>query len=325
MSSLWDNHELPPDKDRINSRAVKIEWITIVFLISAIVLMYFALGSSQAMKTAWVEDILSLIPPIAFLYANRVRRRPPNKDFPYGYHRAISIAFLLAAIALFTLGALLFMDSLMKLLAFEHPSIGTVEVMGRQIWLGWLMIAVLAYTTVPAIILGRMKLPLARELHDKVLHADAEMNKADWLTAVAAILGIVGIGLGYFWADAVAAIIISLDILYDGIKNLKGVVWDLMDASPRTVEHEKTDPLAARLETELEKLPYISAVKIRLREEGHVYFGEAWVKFRGGEDIAKRATEAAEHARSLDWRMHDLAVMAVEELPKELPDRRGTG
>ena len=53
-----------------------------------------------------------------------------------------------------------------------------------------------------------------------------------------------------------------------------------------------------------------------------MYFGEAWVKFRGGEDIAKRATEAAEHARSLDWRMHDLTVMPVEELPDELPEKK---
>lgn len=325
MSTIQDHHELPPDKERINRRAVRIEWITIAFLISAITLMYFSLGSSQAMKTAWVEDILSLIPPIAFLFANRIRRRPPNKAFPYGYHRAVSIAFLVAAIALFTLGALLFMDSLMKLLTFEHPSIGTVELMGRQVWLGWLMIAVLAYTTVPAIVLGRLKLPLARELHDKVLHADAEMNKADWLTAMAAIFGVLGIGLGFFWADAVAAIVISLDILYDGYKNLKGVVWDLMDASPRTVEHEQTDALPARLVTELQKLPYIDALRIRLREEGHVYFGEAWVKFRGNENIAKRSLETAEHARSLDWRMHDLAVMPVEELPDELPEKKSTG
>jgi hypothetical protein len=32
---------------------------------------------------------------------------------------------------------------------------------------------------VPAALLGRAKLPLAGALHDKVLHADATMNKAD--------------------------------------------------------------------------------------------------------------------------------------------------
>jgi hypothetical protein len=30
------------------------------------VLLYFVLGSSQAMKAAWVEDILGMFPPVAF-------------------------------------------------------------------------------------------------------------------------------------------------------------------------------------------------------------------------------------------------------------------
>ena len=39
-------------------------------------------------------------------------------------------------------------------------------------------------------ILGRMKLRLAHELHDKALYTDADMNKADWETAGAACIGI---------------------------------------------------------------------------------------------------------------------------------------
>ncbi|HRL81685.1 MAG TPA: hypothetical protein PLK46_15340, partial [Propioniciclava sp.] len=31
------------------------------------------------------------------------------------------------------------------------------------------------------------------QLHDKVLYADADMNKADWLTAAGSIVGILGI------------------------------------------------------------------------------------------------------------------------------------
>ncbi len=33
-----------------------------------------------------------------------------------------------------------------------------------------------------------------------------EMNRADWLTAGAAILGVAGIGVGLWWADAVAPV-----------------------------------------------------------------------------------------------------------------------
>ena len=82
--------------------------------------------------------------------------------------------------------------------------------------------------------LGRAKLKLSETLHDKVLYADADMNKADWTTGVAAIAGIVGIGIGWWWADSVAALLISLSIVRDGLRNLKGAVAALMDTRART-------------------------------------------------------------------------------------------
>jgi divalent metal cation (Fe/Co/Zn/Cd) transporter len=57
------------------------------------------------MRTAWVEDGLSLVPPAAFHLAVRVEARPPSADHPYGFHRAMAIACLCAAMALFTVGA----------------------------------------------------------------------------------------------------------------------------------------------------------------------------------------------------------------------------
>jgi divalent metal cation (Fe/Co/Zn/Cd) transporter len=98
--------------------------------------------------------------------------------------------------------------------------------------LGWLMIAALAWSAVPSVFLGRAKLPLASQLHDKVLYADAKMNRANWLTAGAAIVGVLGIGAGLWWADGAAAIIISLDITRDGFTNVRAAVADLMDSRP---------------------------------------------------------------------------------------------
>ena len=191
------------------------------------------LGSSQAMKAAWVEDILGLTPPIAFLIASRVRKRKPNDRFPYGYHRATAIAYLCAAVALLALGAFILYDSVSKLLKFQHAPIDLVKPFGdRPIWLGWLMLAALAYSAVPQVFLGRLKQPLARELNDKVLYADSEMNRADWMTAGAAMLGVVGIGFGLWWADSVAASVVSVDIVRDGWKNLRVAVDDLMDKEP---------------------------------------------------------------------------------------------
>ena len=115
----------------------------------------------------------------------------------------------------------------------EHVTIPSVHLFGQQVWLGWLMIAALAYSVVPPLILGRMKLPVAGALHDEVLHTDAMMQKADWMTGLAGIAGVIGIGFGYWWADAVAAALISFSILHDGITALRVAAAELADGVPR--------------------------------------------------------------------------------------------
>ena len=321
--TVTNRFEMPPEKERLYAKATRLEWLTVVYLISAIFFIYLTLGASQAMKAAWLEDMLSLAPPIAFLIASRFRNRAPNEEFPYGYHRSISIAFLCAAIALTLMGLFLFADSALKLISFEHPSIGTVQPFGEPIWLGWFMIPALLWSAIPAAIIGRIKLPLANQLHDKVLHADAKMNKADWLTAGAALIGVIGIGLGLWWADAVAALAISLDILHDGIVNLRAVISDLMDRRPHSVDHESLDPLPVRVENELRKLSWVSDARARLREEGHVYFGEALVVPTDERGLVARIEEAQEMLHSLDWKLHDVILMPVADLDsheEEVPE-----
>ena len=307
-----DKHpELPPAKQRAERNAVRLEYVTIVYLISAIFFIYLTLGSSQAMKTAWAEDILSLIPPIAFLIATRVRKRQPDDDHPYGWHRITSIAYLVSALALLTMGTLLILDAVTKLISFEHPSIGVVTLFGHHVWLGWLMIPAALYSGIPAALLGRRKLPLAAELHDKVLFADAKMNKADWLTGAAASLGVLGIAWGLWWADAVAALVISTDILHDGVSNVRVAVSDLMDSRPRRVDQSGTDPLPQRVENEMRRFAWVRDVKVRMREEGHVYFGEIFVEPRSPDDLTSRFEQAREHLKGLDWRLHDIVITPV--------------
>ncbi|MCQ6331855.1 hypothetical protein NPM18_33755, partial [Bacillus cereus] len=71
------------------------------------------------------------------------------------------------------------------------------------------------------VILGRMKMPLADALHDRVLYADADMQKADWRTAAGTGVGGLGIGLGRWGADAVVAIASSFSIIRDGWTNVR--------------------------------------------------------------------------------------------------------
>jgi cation diffusion facilitator family transporter len=322
---MSSHHELPPDKHEKLLKAVRLEWFSILYLLSAIVLLYFTLGSSQAMKAAWVEDILGLTPPIAFLVASRVRNRKPNDHFPYGYHRATAIAYLCASVALLALGAFILYDSISKLIMFEHPPIDLVKPFGDQpVWLGWLMLGALAYSAVPQVFLGRLKQPLAKELNDKVLFADAEMNRADWMTAGAAMAGVIGIGFGLWWADSVAASIISIDIVHDGYKNLKVAVGDLMDKEPTVVDDTRPDPLPLWVKNELMLMDWVKDAEVRLREGGHVFIGEAFVVPVDNEDLIGRIERANRHLLGLDWRLHELVIAPVPEIDRPEPAGEGS-
>jgi cation diffusion facilitator family transporter len=324
MTHRFGHTELPPAQEEVLRRAVRLEWITIAFLITAASLVYAVLGTSQAMRVAWVEDLLSLAPPIAFLVALRITRRPPNAKHPYGFHRSIGVGHLVAAVALTAVGGLLVYESGLGLVRQEHPTIGVVEIFGNTIWLGWLMIAALAYTAVPPVILGRMKMKLAEQLHDKVLFADADMNKADWMTAVGAMIGVLGIGLGIWWTDGVAAVLISMSILHDGVTNLRAAVTGLMDARATTFDDKEPHPLIRKVDDTLAALPWVREARSRVRDEGHVFHVESFVVPRDG--IAPSLDELDEARRivaDLDWKLRDVVVIPVATLPEEfLPGLR---
>jgi cation diffusion facilitator family transporter len=313
--------ELPPDLDRVHRRAVRLEWFTIAYLLTAITFIYFTLGNSQAMKGAWLEDLLSLAPPIAFLVAARVRYRRPNDAHPYGYHRAVEIAYFVASLALLSMGGFLIVDSALTLLSGDHPSIGMVELFDWQVWLGWLMIAALVYSGVPTVVLGIVKRRLAAQLHDKVLQADAMMNQADWMTASAALVGVVGIGFGLWWADAVAAIAIGADILHDGAKYTRAAAKDLLDGRPRRHDEASVHPLVGEVRQVLEELDWVDVAAVRMREEGHVLGVEIIAVPHDEADLLDHVEAAIERIVELDWKMQDVVVSVVRELrdaPEEL-------
>jgi divalent metal cation (Fe/Co/Zn/Cd) transporter len=175
------------------------------------------------------------------------------------------------------------------------------------------MMGALLYGLVPPFILGRMKLPLARALHDKVLFADAKMNRADWLTASAAILGVAGIGAGLWWADSAAAIVISLDILHDGVRYLRASVAELMDEAPTTYDEEKPDPLIDRIKAELAATEWVREAVVRTREEGHLITGSVIVV--PGDGVGPDEVEKLiASLRELDWRIHDVTVTPVRSI-----------
>jgi cation diffusion facilitator family transporter len=314
--------QLPPDKEKTFSRAKRLAWISLGFMATIIAAIGFTMGASEAMKAVWVEDVISLVPPVAFLIGARYRGKDPTDVYPYGYRRAALVAYLASAVALLAFGLYIFGESVTTLVTAEHPTIASIDLFGRNIWLGWLMIAALIYSVIPPLILGRMKLPLARELHEKALQTDAELNKGDWLTGIAGVLGITGIAYGFWWADSAAAAIISIEILKDGVSNLRNSVGQLMNKRPSDVASKEKDPVLDRVEEALRGLPWLRDVRVRLREDSDVLSGEVFIVPRDDEQVIERVEEATRVATAVDWRLHDLSVVPVRSLQRNGDERR---
>lgn len=305
----------PPEQQRLLTRAHRVQVIGSIYLLSCVVVVYLVMGSSQAMKAAWVEDMLSLVPPLAFLFAVHRARRPRSVSHPYGHHRAVGAGHLAAAVALLAVGLFLVYDSASALVAAERPPIGSIDILGHTVWSGWLMIAAMVYSGVGPIILGRIKLPLAEALHDKVLRADADMSRADWMTSASAIVGILGIGLGIWWADAAAALVISGSILKDGWDQIKGAFASLLDTEVRTVDDEDVHPIIDDILTTIRRPSWVEAAGCRVRDQGHLFHVEVFVIPVGESVTVERCAELVGAVRALDWKLDDVVVVPVAELP----------
>lgn len=309
--------DLPAAQQEALQKAIRWEWFTIGYTSITIVLIAFVVGGSQAMKTAWIEDMLSLTPQVAFLVSLLFIRHPPSRSFPYGLHRVMGVGHLVAGVALLAIGGNLAVESIGGLIRQEHPAIGTVQLFGQTIWLGWLMVAVMILVVPGPFFYGHAKAKLAPKLHNKVLYADADMAKADWTTTVASVVGVLGIGVGLWWLDGAAALFISLGIVRDGYKNTRSAVLDLMDQRARSHDDAEPHPLMRRIVRDLEAQPWVREASVRMRDMGQVFHVEAFVVPHRRRVRLDSVEDARQRIAGLDWKVQDVVVIPVATLPDE--------
>jgi divalent metal cation (Fe/Co/Zn/Cd) transporter len=117
----------------------------------------------------------------------------------------------LVAVSLFALAAYIIGDAAYSLLTGERPAPSTVGMIVTAVSLGvmwWL---------------ARAKLRAARALGSRSLESDAFQTTACWWLSLAALVGIgLNAALSWWWADPVAAVVISVLIIHEGREAWRG-------------------------------------------------------------------------------------------------------
>lgn len=281
--------------------------------LSVVVLLGLVLGTSQALHAIWLKSLWSLWPPAAFLLAYRIEQKPPTPRFPFGFYRAGSISFLSASLALVCMGGYLLFAGARALIETHHPSLAPIWAHHGWHWRGWPVIAALLYSMAVPTVLGRFRQGLAATIHDKGLFADATMGRMSWVAGGAAVVGVLGIGLDLWWADFVATLFIGLYVSWYGMRHLYTAVCDLIDEIPRRIGSHQLDPLGGQIRQYLRSLPWVSDVRVRLREEGRLLTGVALIYPTDEDELLARLDAARLHIESLDWRLLDFQLVPVGE------------
>jgi divalent metal cation (Fe/Co/Zn/Cd) transporter len=186
---------------------------------------------------------------------------------------------------------------------------------GHTFWHGWLMIGALLLTGIPPLFLSRAKIPVAILLHDKAFYACADMDRANWMSNGAGAMGLVLVALGFWWADSLAALLISLSILRDGWANVAKSLSDVMDHHPVELQSGRQAPVVVDVHRTLRALPFVAQSKTLMREHGRYLYAEIFIQPNAQMPPAPEASRLVREAiMPLDWRLIHLAVEFTDDL-----------
>ena len=149
-----------------------------------------------------MNNLTDIIASVAVLIGLKIAQKPPDENHRYGHSRAETIASLVAAFIMITVGIQVIMDSVQS---FFNPKETTPDLMTAFVAL---FSALFMYG------IYRYNLNLSKKINSKALRSAAQDNRSDALVSVGAAIGIAGSYFGLPLLDPLAALIVGLIICY---------------------------------------------------------------------------------------------------------------
>src|SRR2546426_4878814 len=190
------------------------------------------LTGSLGILSEAVHSIMDVIASIFALVAVSAARKPADPEHPYGHGRAETLAALGEGVLLMITAVGIAFE------AVRRVTIGgeTVKAAGYAFVL---LIATLVIEAGRAVVLNRV----GRMAESEALRADAANRLADVLAILAVLAGLVGVRLGFVWADSVAALLVAGIIA----RAAAMVAWRsgdiLIDRAPAGAERQLRDAI----------------------------------------------------------------------------------
>lgn len=231
-----------------------------VFIGVAIVLAKLVVGlltGSLGILSEVAHSVMDLIASVSALLAVSTARKPADSEHPYGHGRAENLAAFGEGVLLMITAAAIAFEALRRLTTGG-------EAVNPAGYAFVLLIATLLIESARAVVLRRV----AGIADSEALRADATDRLADVFAIVAVLIGLVGVRMGFVWADSMAALLVAGIIA----RTAAMVAWRsgdiLMDRAPAGAEQQ--------LRAAIQAVPGVREVRsVRVRKSGPTLLGDA--------------------------------------------------
>ncbi len=177
------------------------------------------LSGSVALLADALHNLGDVFTTVGIYFGFRMSRRVATTRFPYGYGRSEDLAGVVVVAAIWISAGVAFYQSYEKLVSGTPTTDLTLGMAAAVIGI------------VGNQIVARYKSRVGREINSAPLIVDAKHSLLDSAASAGALVGLVGVALGFPQADPIAGFAIGLLIVHIGIDAARDVADRLMDAN----------------------------------------------------------------------------------------------
>lgn len=192
-------------------------------LTSVFELIVALLSGSVALLADSLHNLGDVFTTVGIYFGFRMSRRSATPRFPYGYGRAEDLAGIVVVAAIWISAGVAFYQSYEKFVS-RSPTTDLAVGMGAAV------IGIVGNQ-----IVARYKSRVGREIKSAPLIVDAKHSLLDSAASAGALVGLIGVALGFPLADPIAGFAIGLLIVHIGLDATTEVATRLMDANDEQV------------------------------------------------------------------------------------------
>jgi cation diffusion facilitator family transporter len=213
------------------------------------------MSGSLALISEAAHSLIDVGATVMTYYAVRVSDKPADEEHHYGHGKVESVSALAETALLFVLAGVVIWEAAKRLMSKQPPDVEATP---------WAF-AVILLSIVIDFFRARVLYRTAEQTSSQALEADALHFDSDMWSSLAVLVGLVGIALGYTWADSVAAMAVSVVICIVGWRLGRRTVDTLTDTAPAGA--------AERIRAMVARIPGVVGLdRLRVRQVGKVLF-----------------------------------------------------